>query len=279
MAAPRVLPLAWPALCRADGQVWLGLQVHAAAPATPAATWPTRCCGRSRPSPGTPVAAGRPARRRARGCRTCSSLDEPLEPSRCTRASTSGSPTATSAELDPEVAGVAGAGQLRRRTDRAAQLGRRGVLVPDRRAHPPALGRCRTTRSRCSTRWPGCTRPGGAGSATPAGTSGRSGRTACWCRCGTWPVDAEAADVEAAGGGVRRPARARRWPRTEPLTAGRAAGPGRRGQPPGHPALSRLASARGLRRARAALEVRAGRGRSGRTCSAARRGRSRARCR
>ena len=33
-----------------------------------------------------------------------------------------------------------------------------GVLVPHRRQGAPALGRCRTTRSRCSTRWPGCTR-------------------------------------------------------------------------------------------------------------------------
>ena len=68
----------------------------------------------------------------------------------------------------------------------------------------PALG-LRTTRTRCSTRWPGCTPRGADLVGEGRATSGRSGRTAWWCRSGTCPR-APARALEEPRRRVRRPA-------------------------------------------------------------------------
>ena len=126
------------------------------------------------------------------------------------------------ADVDDPTASVARlprAGQRRRRPDRAADLGRGGVL--DRRRHQgaPALGAARTTRTPLLD---ALARLHAAGEDAPrrrlAGSSGCSAPTACWSRCGT----CRSAPV---------PRRSRsRWRSSRPRS--RRAGPGRR--PPAH---------------------------------------------
>ena len=67
-----------------------------------------------------------------------------------------------------------------------AGLGRRAPTGPTSPPRSTCAGRCRTTRTRCSTRWPGCTPPATTGWSATRGWSACSGPTACWSRSGTW---------------------------------------------------------------------------------------------
>ena len=126
----------------------------------------------------------------------------------------------------------------RRRPDRAADLGRGGVL--DRRRHrgAPALGAARTTRTRCSTRWPGCTPP--AATSLVDGTRGWSGMfRAHGLLVPVWDLPpgtgAEALEEPAAAFAA---ALDEALAATLPADRRRAGGPRGSGQPSAHPPLT-----------------------------------------
>ena len=169
-----VLPLAWPGAVPHRRRRLVGLQVPGGSgdASRDLADALVRALDAE---PGTPIAAGRAARARARGCRTCSTRRRALEV-RSTRGSTSGSRRARSARRGRR---VDGARQRGGGPDGPADVGRGGLLVRHRRpaAHP--LGAARTTRTPLLD---ALARLHAAGAATrwvraPA-TSGRSGRTA-----------------------------------------------------------------------------------------------------
>ena len=134
--AATVLPLAWPGLHRADGQVWVGLQA-AGASGDPSRDLADALLRAIAAEPGTPVP---PVDLAGPGPRLQDLLEPggPLEVTvhegfdfwvadRKTPSSTPRSRPPSSGPTPPSSHGP-------------AHVRRRGVLVPDRRPHPPALG-------------------------------------------------------------------------------------------------------------------------------------------
>ena len=166
-------------------------------PATPAATWP-RCCWRPRPP--SPAPRSPPPRwppRAPRGCRTCSTSTRRSR-SRCTRASTSGSPTP----------GARRRGQGRRSSGPTPRPSRRASCTrPTRRtgaasaSAPTCAGCCRTTRTPRPTPWPGCTPAAPAPSATSTRLLGAF--RACGLLVPVWELDPDARGRGLRGGGRR----------------------------------------------------------------------------
>ena len=194
-----VLPLAWPAMVRADGRVFLGLQVqsrsgdvsrdlaHALELALEAAP------GSSVQPPGLP----------GPGPRLQDLLtDEPIEVRAARRLRLLGRGRAD--PTDEVAASMERANASVVPTARLSSV-RVGVLVPDAREDRTCAGCCRTRRTARSTPSPGCPPPGRWASARTPATSGRSARTACWCPCGT----------------RRTTARPRRWRSRPPRCAAR----------------------------------------------------------
>ena len=154
MTIATVLPLAWPAMRRADGRVLVGLQTGGGS-GDPSRDVGSAAAAARRRRARHADHADRPARRRPPAAgRRRPRRDPDRDPARGLRLLGRG-------RRRPRRRGARepGAGQLRGHPDRPADQRRGGVLVPDRRPDPPALGAAAGRGRRCWTRWPGCTPP------------------------------------------------------------------------------------------------------------------------
>ena len=176
-----VLPLAWPALARVDGEVFVGpagargLRRREPRPRRRAR------CARWRSSPGRRCRRVR-CRTPGRACRTCSTPTGALRGGAARRLRLLDRGRERRRRRHPS---VDGAGQRPRHPDGTADLGRGRVLGADARPLPPALGAARAGGGAARRRWPGCTASAACRSARAPATSVPSGRTACSSRSGT----------------------------------------------------------------------------------------------
>ena len=211
-----------------------------AAPATPAATSPHALEQALDAEPGTPIA---PTALPGPGAR----LQDLLDPTaaargrRSTTASTSGSRASTTAapRWSPRWSGPT------RRWCPTVRLtvGRGRLLVPDPGPAATCAGSCRTTRTPCSTRWPGCTPPAPTRSARTPATS--ASFRAHGLVVPVWDLEpgTSADALEEPVDRVRRPA-GRGAGRQLAARRRRAAGQVRPAQPAAHPALTMYAVSR-----------------------------------
>ena len=133
-----VLPMAWPALHRADGTVFVALQTNGGSGDASRDVAAALLAARE-VEPGNPVPERRPARgRSAAAGRARPATRSPVRVHEGFDFWLDGV-----GEVGAEVRGVDGAGERRRRPDRAADDRRGGLLVPRRRPRPPALGDAR----------------------------------------------------------------------------------------------------------------------------------------
>ena len=188
--ATRRRPRPWPPSCRWPGPACAGSTARswsgcspARPPATPAATWPRCCWLTAAAEPGTPVPATPLATAGTPRLQDVLDLDAPFEVTvhegfdfwvdRRRGARRRGQ-------------GVARAGQRLGHPDEQAARGRLGVLVPHRRAHPPALGAA-ARRGRRDRRPGPAARPRRQHDRRRApGCSGRSAPAACSSPSGSW---------------------------------------------------------------------------------------------
>ena len=229
-----VLPLAWPGLVRQDGEVFVGLQVPGGS-GDASRDVARRPGAGARAEPGTPIA---PTALPGPGPRLQDLLDPaaPLDVTGARRASTSGSTGVE--DRSPEVVGLDGAGQRGRRARPCGSPRSRRRTGARSGTATTCAGSCRTTRTRCSTRWPGCTPPAPTGSARARATSGSF--RAHGLLVPVWDL---AAGHRGRGTGgarsTRSPVRlAEALADSDAAGRGGAPGPGRAAQPPAHPALT-----------------------------------------
>ena len=184
--------MAWPAMTKPDGRVFVGLQRHvqsgdvsrdlAVALLCALQTEPGGTVVGARPARRGPAAAGRPGRRRRWTSRMHDGFEFWLD---------------DDAGRRPEREGVPGAGERLDLPDRAARGGPGRVLVPGARQGARALGAAGRRGRGAGRAGPAVRVPASCCSARTPSSPGCSARTACSCRSGTCPGEPDADDWEA----------------------------------------------------------------------------------
>ena len=227
-----LLPMAAPALSRADGSIWLGLQVQHGFgdPSRDLAAVLLKAL-ESEPGAGVIGLTDAPGD----GPRLQDLVaDAPLEVT-----VHDGFDYWIADVEDPDGSAAASLEQANAAAEpeRPARLASRRRTGPTSAPASTCAGCCRTTRSRCSTRWRGCTSPARTWSPRAPGSSGCSARTVCSCRSGTCPR-APAPRCSRSRSRGSRPSSTAALADGAPLTGRRACGAQRAGQPPAHDPLT-----------------------------------------